>query len=252
MESALNMCREGKSIPASTKAYGLSEATLQNRFKMQEEGKTLVGSGRKIVIGEQKEKQLADCIKTMCNVGFNPSLHKIKEIVREYVKSNKLIVFEFYDTLEKVMLEKQFLSSQIWNLDESGFPTDAGRCKVIAPKGEVANKITSGAGHENITVLPACNASGKAIDPLVIFTGKSFQSSWKGKSPLPNTMYGVSDNGWMNTQVLHQWFEKFCSQVTERLLLIIYDEHLSHISISLIEKLGRGYYNFETATSCNG
>ena len=81
MESALNMCRGGKSIPASTKVYGLSEATLQNRFKMQEEGKTSVGSGRKIVIGEQNEKQLADCIKTICNVGFNPSLHEIKEIV---------------------------------------------------------------------------------------------------------------------------------------------------------------------------
>ena len=182
------------------------------------------------------------------------SLQKANRIssAQKSATSNLFIVFEFYDTLEKVMLEKQFLSSQIWNLDESGFPTDAGRCKVIAPKGEVANKITSGAGHENITVLPACNASGKAIDRLVIFTGKSFQSSWKGKSPLPNTMYGVSDNGWMNTQVFHQWFEKFCSQVTERLLLIIYDEHLSHISISLIEKLGRGYYNFETATSCNG
>ena len=59
------------------------------------------------------------------------------------------------------------------------------------------------------------NALGKAIDPLVIFTGKNFQSSWKGKSPLPNTMYGVSHNGWMNTQVFHQWFEKFCRQVTE-------------------------------------
>ena len=150
MESALNMCRGGKSIPASTKVYELSEATLQNRFKMQEEGKTSVGSGRKIVIGEQNEKQLADCIKTICNVGFNLSLHEIKEIVWEYVESNKLrtpfkynrpgkkwvksfikhnrmslqkanrissaqksstsnlfIVFEFYDTLEKVMLEKQ-------------------------------------------------------------------------------------------------------------------------------------------------
>ena len=121
------------------------------------------------------------------------------------------------------------------NLDESGFPTDAGRCKVIAPKGEVANKITSGADRENITVLAAYNASGKAIDPLVIFTGKNFQSSWKGKSPLPNTMYKVSDNVWMNMQVFHQWFEKFCSQVTEKLLLIIYNGHLSHISISLIE-----------------
>ena len=57
---------------------------------MQEEGKTLVGSGRKLFIGERKEKQLADCIKikAMCNV--SPSLHGIKEIVREYVESNKL------------------------------------------------------------------------------------------------------------------------------------------------------------------
>ena len=51
----------------------------------------------------------------------------------------------------KVFSEKQFLSSQIWNLDESEFPTDAGRCKVVTPKREIANKITPGAGRENIT-----------------------------------------------------------------------------------------------------
>ena len=97
--------------------------------------------------------------------------------------SNPFIVFGFYDTLEKVMSEKQFLSLQIWNLDESGFPTDPGRCKVIAPKGKVANKITSGAGHENITVLAACNALVKAIDPLVIFTVRT--SSHHGKENRP-------------------------------------------------------------------
>ena len=37
----------------------------------------------------------------------------------------------------------------------------------------------------------------------------------------------------MNTQVFHQWSETFCSQVTKRLLLIMYDGHMSHI---LIEK----------------
>ena len=37
-------------------------------------------------------------------------------------------------------------------------------------------------------------------------------------------------------QVFYQWFEKFCSHITERPLLIIYDGHLSHVSISLIEK----------------
>ena len=73
--------------------------------------------------------------------------------------SNPFIVFGFYDILEKVMSEKQFLSSNM-----------------------------------------------------------------------------ESDNGWMNTQFFHQWFEKFCSQVNERPLLIIYNGHLSHVSISLIGK----------------
>ena len=61
--------------------------------------------------------------------------------------------------------------------------------------GGVPNKITLGAGCGNITVLAASNASGKAIDPLNIFTGRNFHSSWKGKSHLPSTVYGVSDNG---------------------------------------------------------
>ena len=45
------------------------------------------------------------------------------------------------------MSEKQILVLQIWNLDESGFLTDGGRCKVLAPKGGregVPNKITLG------------------------------------------------------------------------------------------------------------
>ena len=45
-------------------------------------------------------------------------------------------------SVQKSAASNPFLSSQIWSLDESGFPTDAGRCKIIAPKGEVANKIT--------------------------------------------------------------------------------------------------------------
>ena len=93
--------------------------------------------------------------------------------------------------------------------------------------GKVTNKITLGASHENITVLVACNASGKAIDPLVIYIHSLVKIS---------SHHGVSDNGWMNMQVFDQWFEKICSQVTERPLLIIYDGHLSNVSISLIEK----------------
>ena len=118
------------------------------------------------------------------------------------------------------MSEKQILVLQIWNLDESGFLADGGRCKVLAQKGGGEGGgggfpikwLGEGAGCGNITVLAASNASGKAIDLLNIFTCRNFHSSWKGKSHLPSTVYGVSDNGWMKMQVFHQWFEKFCSQ----------------------------------------
>ena len=46
----------------------------------------------------------------------------------------------------------------------------------------------------------------------------------------------MSKNGWMTTEIFYQWFEKFCEQVEERPLLLIYDGHLSHVSVELIEK----------------
>ena len=55
IESTLKMCREGKSIRASEKACGMSEATLQNRFKMQEEGIHLWGLEKESRLKNKKE-----------------------------------------------------------------------------------------------------------------------------------------------------------------------------------------------------
>ena len=52
---------------------------------------------------------------------------------------------------------------------------------------------------------------------------------------LVDTWYGISDNGWMTTDVFSSWFDKFVKQITERPLLLIYDGHLTHVSIPVIE-----------------
>ena len=155
---------------------------------------------------------------------------------RKSATSNPFIVNDFYDVIEKIIIDHKLNPKQVWNCDESGFPTDPSKSKVISPRGEVAYKITWGAGRENISTLAACNAAGRALDPLIIFAGKHFQSTWKGEKPLPNTMYGISSNGWMTTVVFFQWFTRFTEQVKERPLLLIYDGHLSHVSVELIEK----------------
>ena len=156
-----------------------------------------------------------------------------KEWLRNFMKRNKLnakkanmisyarmvstsspfVVYNLFETIEKIANENNFSPSQVWNCDETGFPTDGGQCKVVAPKGKQPNKMTSGAGGENISVLATCRADGHALDPLIIFSWMNFQSTWIEKNPLSNTLYGMSKNGWMITEIFALWFENFLKQI---------------------------------------
>ena len=179
-----------------------------------------------------------------------------KEWLRNFMKQNKLntkkanmisyahmanttnpfVVSDFFETIEKIANKNNFSPLQVWNCDETGFPTDAGQCKVVAPKGKQPNKMTSGAGRENISVLATCCADGHTLGPLIIFCEINFQSTWRGKNPLPNTFSGISKSGWMTTEIFALWFENFVKQVKKRPLLVVFDGHLTHVFLNLIEK----------------
>jgi len=53
---------------------------------------------------------------------------------------------------------------------------------------------------------------------------------------MPGTLYGVSENGWMTTEVFEEWFTHFSREVKERPLLLVFDGHLSHVSVNVILK----------------
>ena len=50
--------------------------------------------------------------------------------------SNPFVVYNFFETIEKIVNENNFSPLQVWNCDETDFPTDAGQRKVVAPKGK--------------------------------------------------------------------------------------------------------------------
>ena len=81
---------------------------------------------------------------------------------RKSATSNPFIIYNFYNQLDKIVTENNLTPKQIWNCDESKFPTDPQKCKVVSIKGEVAYKVKPGASRENITTLPVCNAVGRA------------------------------------------------------------------------------------------
>ena len=108
-------------------------------------------------------------------------------ISRKSNTANPFVIYDFYDKLATIFDANPDLNPEnIWNCDESGFPTDPGKSKVIAPRNKPGFKLSYGARRENITTLAVCNATGKVLDPLIIFQGKNFQSSWCGDMALPN------------------------------------------------------------------
>ena len=64
------------------------------------------------------------------------------------------MIYNFYDKLAALFDANPDLNpGNIWNCNESGFPTDPGKSKVIAPRNKLGFKLSYGAHRENITTL---------------------------------------------------------------------------------------------------
>ena len=158
--------------------------------------------------------------------------HKLKlkkggqmQIARKNVTSDPFVIYEFYELLKNEVecLGIQNKPESIFNCDESGFPSDPSKIHHIGPVGEKSIQITCGANHENTTVLVVCNANGEALDPLVVFRGKHLLSNWKGDQALPNTYFAVTENGWMTSEIFHDWLKMFLSEQKVCPLILIFD-----------------------------
>ena len=89
--------------------------------------------------------------------------------------------------------------------------------------------------QRNKTVLAVCSADGKALDPLIVFKGNSLQTTWLGLESLKDTYFTASNNGWMTTKIFHDLFTKFGETVETTPLLLLFDGHLTHLSLATID-----------------
>lgn len=77
--------------------------------------------------------------------------------------------------------------------------------------------------------------SRKSNGPTIIFKGKNYQISWAGHKGLPDIFFSLSKSGWITSDILAVWFEKFCDKVKERPLVLLFDRHLTHVFVPVIE-----------------
>ena len=139
---------------------------------------------------------------------------------------------DYYFSLLQRTLEDNNLMNEacyIYNMDETGMPLDHKQPKCIAPKGIKKVHAPSSGNKSQITILACSNAVGTVLPPMVIFKGECLNYEWT-KGEIPNTIYGMSPQGWIDHELFAEWLLKlFVKNIPQtRPVLLLLDGHSSH------------------------
>ena len=109
--------------------------------------------------------------------------------------------------------------------------------KVIAKKGQKHPTIIGTGNKSQVTVLACASAAGYCMPPLVIFDQLTLKGGMDS-GEVPGTMYGLSENGWMNQKIFGEWFSHHFLMYAPpvRPLLLLMDGHSTHFTPEFINK----------------
>lgn len=155
------------------------------------------------------------------------------------VSSNKETIDNFFAKLGAMFGRLNLVAkpSQIFNADESGVSIVHRPSKVVTQIGRRnVPSVTSADKGRTHTILACVSASGQVIPPFMIYPRKRPVPEKMREGAYPNTVFHVSDNGWINKELFFLWFKLFCQMIPpSRPVLLVLDGHGSHISIDVIE-----------------
>ena len=89
--------------------------------------------------------------------------------------SDPTVLDNYFDLLEDFLEENGLREQpcQIFNMDETGMPLDAGHVKVVTHKGDRNPTAPSSGDKTQLTVVACVSAAGSFIPPMVILDRKS-------------------------------------------------------------------------------
>ena len=153
---------------------------------------------------------------------------------------NKTNVSSFFDKLEECLKRAPYSPSDIYNADETGCMTvqSVRNAKVIACRNEKqVGKLTSGERGALVTVLYAVNAAGNSVPPMLVFPRVKLRDHMMKSAP-PDSIGVANPSGWMSGVCFTEFLRHFikhtkCSK--DRPVILILDNHDSHISIEIID-----------------
>lgn len=150
---------------------------------------------------------------------------------------NKFNVSAFFTNLINCLSRSNFTPDRIYNLDETGNSTVHVPPKIIATKGtKQVGCMTSGERGLNLTMICAINAAGNHVPPMLIFPQKKCTEPMLLQVP-NSTIGSANPSGWSNDVLFLEYMKHFIKHTkpsAENKVLLIMDNHESHITIEAI------------------
>lgn len=151
---------------------------------------------------------------------------------------NKPNVSRFFDNLASVLDANAIEPQNIYNVDETGVTTVQAPGKIIATKGrKQVGAITSAERGTLVTVCFAVSATGNSVPPMFIFPRKIYKDFFVRDGPV-GCIGAANGSGWMQELQFITFIEHFHKHVRpskEDKVLLLLDNHDSHLSISVID-----------------
>ncbi|XP_033749086.1 uncharacterized protein LOC117333772 [Pecten maximus] len=152
--------------------------------------------------------------------------------------SNKTVMDNFFKKYEETLdnLGLRTKPGLIYNCDETGFVDKQGNTrKVIGEKGRpcIQQQVHT---IDHVTAHMCASGEGTMLPTFLIYQKSLPHRPYREDVPR-SWMFGVSESGYMDTDLFQIWFKniflKYCSK--ERPVLLLLDNHDSHISIPVID-----------------
>jgi hypothetical protein len=151
---------------------------------------------------------------------------------------NRFNVEKFQANLAKVLDKHKFECADIYNIDETACTTVQSPQNVVTAQGvKQVGSATSAERGQLVTAIYGINAAGTVVPPMLIFPRKNVRDHFTKGGP-PGCIAGANPSGWVNEDLFLEYLNHFirftrCSK--KKKVLMILDNHESHISIAAVD-----------------
>jgi hypothetical protein len=141
----------------------------------------------------------------------------------------------FFDHFSAVVTRHSITPTNIWNFDEHGL--GMGVCtnqRVIGQSATARSYVKAPENRDWVTIIEACSADGRTIDPFILFKGKDLQSTWFPPDTPLNWKFRCTENAFTTNKVGLDWLRRIFLPQTENngaARLLLCDNHASHVSV---------------------